>query len=204
MTEYWGHRKWYFMHQLTYNYPKNTNKVQKEIYKKTFIIVTKLIPCDICKSHFIELLKQFPIEKQLGEKELMITWLNKLHNCVNKRLSKPIVTQEISDKIYSKSFNHKLIYQYLKYNADRAIYGHILLQDAYILFRLLNFVYPCLKCRNIYQAYYKAFPLENSVNTQNQFKTWYLRIFRPNNVSGHLGKEWKKDLNNLQKKLSHR
>jgi hypothetical protein len=193
--EYWGPRFWTFLHQLCYSFPTKPTKIEKEIYKKVLASFIKMIPCPDCQGHFIALLNKYPVNME--SRETMILWAYTVHNRVNKRLGKPKLGFKKANRLYNgkeHEFNHKYLYQFLRYNFDRAIYRHTSSEDIVVLLKLLNIVYPCLKCRGTYKAFYQRKPLGESLGTNKLFTEWYQLIFKPSNISGHLSRDWKKKL----------
>ena len=77
----WGNHEWLFLHTITLHYPDNPTEFDKEKYKKFFESLSHVIPCDICKSHYKQNIKKYPI--QLESKETLTRWLHKIHNIVN-------------------------------------------------------------------------------------------------------------------------
>ena len=77
----WGSHAWIFLHTITLNYPDEPTKFDKENYKKFFENLSHVIPCEVCKSHYKQNIKKYPI--QLESKETLTRWLHKIHNIVN-------------------------------------------------------------------------------------------------------------------------
>jgi len=195
--DYWGPRFWTFLHQICFSFPENPTSIEKIIYKQILVCFVKMIPCPSCQKHFIELLNKYPVDSEMTSRETLIMWSITIHNKVNKRLGKPIIDLSEAKLIYQNDtdeFNHKYLYQFLRYNFDRAIYNHIDSEYIIKLFKLLNVAYPCLKCRDTYKAYYQIKPLNNSLGTIKQFTKWYQLLFKPSNISDHLSKDWKKKI----------
>jgi hypothetical protein len=195
--DYWGPRFWTFLHQICFSFPENPTSIEKLIYKQILVCFVKMIPCPSCQKHFIELLNKYPVDNSMTSRETLILWANTIHNKVNKRLGKPIIDLSEAKLIYinnKNGFNHKYLYQFLRYNFDRAIYNHTSSEHIIKLFKLLNIAYPCLKCRDTYKAFYQRKPLEKSLGTIKQFIEWYQLIFKPSNITEHLTKTWKKKI----------
>ncbi|CAH6420826.1 Erv1/Alr family protein [uncultured virus] len=107
--EYVGPGTWNIIHRVAY-------KAQKHEQQLQFIILMKEIcsgfPCDLCKDHCTEYIKNHPLEEYLdilvdinGEKlELgMFVWAWKFHNAVNIRIKKPIMSWDTAYNLYSQS-----------------------------------------------------------------------------------------------------
>ena len=77
----WGSHAWIFLHTITLNYPDEPTKFDKENYKNFFENLSHVIPCEVCKDHYKQNIKKYPI--QLESKETLTRWLHKIHNIVN-------------------------------------------------------------------------------------------------------------------------
>ena len=77
----WGSHAWIFLHTITLNYPDEPTKFDKENYKNFFENLSHVIPCEVCKNHYKQNIKKYPI--QLESKETLTRWLHKIHNIVN-------------------------------------------------------------------------------------------------------------------------
>ena len=79
-----------------------------------------MIPCILCKNHFQENLRLFPIRNHLNNRDSLVNWLIDIHNIVNKKLGKKqFANLEIIQKyndIYTKSYqcprNQGFYYKY--------------------------------------------------------------------------------------------
>ena len=78
----WGPSAWLFLHTITFNYPNNPTKEDKENIHKFFDSLKYTIPCRTCKEHYKDNLKNIPIK--LDSKDDLIEWLFDIHNSVNK------------------------------------------------------------------------------------------------------------------------
>ena len=77
----WGPHAWLFLHTITLNFPDNPTKEEKEKYKQFFILLSDVLPCDKCKKHYLENIKNFPIN--VDSKESLTKWLFTIHNEIN-------------------------------------------------------------------------------------------------------------------------
>lgn len=115
----WGPPGWLFLHTLTFNYPNNPTKEEKENYHTFFDSLKNVIPCPICKGHYSNNLKTNPIK--LDSKDELIEWLFDIHNLVNKFKGEKVYShEELYDKYYdilkSDALKEKDKYKdYIKY-----------------------------------------------------------------------------------------
>lgn len=88
--EVWGPHAWIFLHSVTFDYPDDPSESIKEQYKSFFESLQIVLPCDMCRNHFKENLKKFPLTKNvLKSRKNLIEWLIDIHNNVNQSNNKP-------------------------------------------------------------------------------------------------------------------
>jgi hypothetical protein len=195
MSSYWGPRQWYWYHIMSYNAPEKCNKFQEKIYIDTLVLMTKLIPCDKCFNHFDKMCHDKKLKFE--GKEDMITWFIDVHNQVNLRLEKPIISREDADKIYLNNnndinINHTYLNQYIIYHCHRGMYGHSPLNLVVQLISRLIYLYPCQECREILLLYLKTHPLNYFGNDKYTFSKWVHNLFSRQDTEKHYQKNWKK------------
>ena len=127
----WGPPTWLFLHTVTFNYPTNPTKEDKENYYKFFDSLKHTIPCPICKNHYIENINNNPI--QLNNKDELIEWLFDIHNSVNKINNKKVYTHEELYDIYYEMFKSKSLKDKDKYK-DYIKYGLLIIIIILLLF----------------------------------------------------------------------
>ena len=79
---------WNLIHSLSFNLKTEFN--ENELLKNhilSFYYKFKLLPCEICKKHYIDYLKEFPFNK-IKSNFFLQKWAIALHNSVNLRLNK--------------------------------------------------------------------------------------------------------------------
>ena len=82
----WGPSGWNFLHTITFNYPLNPTKDDKEIYSNYFKLVGSILPCKYCRESYQIYYKYFPIDPFLDSREGVCYWLYKLHG-LNQKFS---------------------------------------------------------------------------------------------------------------------
>ena len=108
----WGKYQWTSIHFSALGYPNNPSLETKNKFKRYFNdILPEILPCEGCRKHLRDTLKnELPItDKDLQNKDNLFKWTVDLHNIVNKRLKKPILSLEQASMIY--------MYQNNLYNA---------------------------------------------------------------------------------------
>lgn len=100
-VRFWGPPFWETMHQISFNYPQiNPSEENKKAVKTWFTTLQHLLPCESCRIHFANLLKDYPI--QLQNRDSLTRWLVEIHNRVNDRLGKPRMAYEVAAEKYKQ------------------------------------------------------------------------------------------------------
>ena len=98
----WGPFFWHTIHICALGYPLKPSYAHKKAAKEFFEALTFLIPCPICRDHYVEFLKQMPISPFLDKRDDLFKWTVALHNKVNESLGKPQVTELESIDFYRR------------------------------------------------------------------------------------------------------
>ena len=109
-SDIWGSPAWFFLHTITLNYPSYPTSIEKYNIIKFFNSLGNILPCSVCKEHYIIFLQKYPIEKFSNSKEQIFKWLVDLHNGVNKLLNKNTLSYNDVIIKYNKIYdlNHSL------------------------------------------------------------------------------------------------
>jgi hypothetical protein len=92
------------MHAVALTYPDNPSPEQKEAAAHFFSSLQYLLPCESCKLNFTNELKMFSLKNALESKQKLNQWLTDLHNSVNVRLKKTVMSP---DQVLDYIFNNK-------------------------------------------------------------------------------------------------
>jgi hypothetical protein len=112
----WGPPTWFFLHSVTFTYPLQPTVEDKLRIKKFFNSLEYILPCSICRVHYSEHIRQYPIDEFIHTREDLVHWLIDIHNMVNISLGKRKWTYEealthfenyIGKKIVLKGDEHK-------------------------------------------------------------------------------------------------
>lgn len=90
----WGPHAWKFMHAVALTYPEQPSKEEQQAAFNFFSSLQYLLPCESCKLNYVKELKMFPIEDAVTSKQKLNEWLAALHNSVNERLKKTVMSTE--------------------------------------------------------------------------------------------------------------
>jgi hypothetical protein len=118
----WGKNAWYFLHITALNYDNiNYRRIKYLEFYKNFI---SLIPCPICKRHFIDNLKKikYNLENNINSDNIF-NWTVDLHNEVNRMNGKDVISHLEAKILHrgpisNKKIN-KFVLQFIKFNGNR-------------------------------------------------------------------------------------
>lgn len=124
----WGPHYWFFLHTIAMSYPERPNAVTKKKYYDFIQNIPLFIPVESMSSEFSKLLDQYPVQPYLDNKESFIRWLWFIHNKINTKLEKPLISlNDFYVKYYEeyKPINEK-ISEYYKIRG-KLIYSGIII-----------------------------------------------------------------------------
>jgi hypothetical protein len=90
------------MHICALGYPLKPGYGHKKAAKEFYEALALLIPCPICRDHYVEFLKEMPISPFLDKRDDLFKWTVALHNKVNASLGKPQYTELESIEFYRR------------------------------------------------------------------------------------------------------
>lgn len=97
----WGPSAWKFMHYITLSYPDYPSSDDKINIRNFFTSVQYLLPCEKCRFHFSNYIKQYPLDDNVMRSRYNLSnWLLTIHNNVNKSLNKSTMTYDEMIKLY--------------------------------------------------------------------------------------------------------
>jgi len=85
----WGPIFWHTIHIVALGYPSNPSYAQKRAAKEFYESLGSLIPCPVCREHYVTHLQKMPLTPHLDRRDDLFKWTVELHNEVNKLLGKP-------------------------------------------------------------------------------------------------------------------
>jgi hypothetical protein len=77
------------MHLAALGYSNSPTLPEKRAAKEFYESLQYMIPCPICKTHYAEFLKQYPLTPSLDSRTDLFRWTVQVHNAVNESLGKP-------------------------------------------------------------------------------------------------------------------
>ena len=95
----WGRRAWKRFHIKSLYYPDNPTVYEKYDAKNFYELeFSKYIKCTSCKTHYNQIIKQYPI--RLESRIALFYWTVDIHNLVNKKLGKPQISHLDAYKLW--------------------------------------------------------------------------------------------------------
>lgn len=91
---YWGSKFWFVMHTVAEFYPQYPNNDDMTHAKNFYTSMRYLLPCPSCAEHYSKLLARYNIDHHLASKDALMRYVNLLHNEVNKRIGKAVVSYD--------------------------------------------------------------------------------------------------------------
>lgn len=88
----WGPAAWKFLHFVTFAYPEQPTREQVMQYRVFFDHLQYTLPCPKCRRHYKEFIATRPPDCR--NRETLVIWLFELHNTINQRNQKPILSFE--------------------------------------------------------------------------------------------------------------
>lgn len=89
LTTVWGPSQWHFLHTMSFNYPVNPTKEDKQNYRNYILNLRNVLPCKYCRQNLTNNLKINPITmKDMKTRESFSRYVYNLHEMVNKMLGK--------------------------------------------------------------------------------------------------------------------
>jgi hypothetical protein len=92
------------MHTVSLNYPAKPSFAEQRTHYDFFYNVRDILPCEMCRQHYRTLLKQYPLQPFLDNRDSLVAWVVLIHNQVNARLGKPGMTKEAFMQHYHNTY----------------------------------------------------------------------------------------------------
>lgn len=169
MTE-WQQITWKFFHIISLNYD---NRYKNE-YNTFFDTFKTIIPCKICRNHYIHNISNDKMNiKNNVNSDRIFNWTIDIHNMVNNMNKKKIWSYNDSNKYYkSLKLNNELIrqfiFEYIKTNYRK---GFNKTTQLIKMINTLPYIYPYNEKREKLIAFKEKFALN-----RNNIKKW-LNVF---------------------------
>jgi hypothetical protein len=84
-------------------YPNYPNEItQKKYYEFIHNLLPIFIPNEDISNEYIQLINNYPVKPYLNNKKSLIRWVHSIHNKINAKLEKPLISL---DDFYFEYFN---------------------------------------------------------------------------------------------------
>ena len=100
--EVWGPHYWYILHTIAFCYPLYPNSITRKKYYEFVHNLHIFIPNKNISTSFSQLLEKYPVTPYLDNRESFIRWTHFIHNKINKKLDKPIISLQEFYNTYKK------------------------------------------------------------------------------------------------------
>jgi hypothetical protein len=89
LTSVWGPSLWHYLHLMSFNYPINPTKIQKQKYKQLLLNFQYTLPCKYCRINLKKNFQKFPLTDKIFENRNNFSrYIFNLHERINKLLGK--------------------------------------------------------------------------------------------------------------------
>jgi len=89
ISSVWGPPMWHYLHTMSFNYPVNPTREDKEHYKSFVLNLKNVLPCKFCRMNLKTNFKQLPLtSSDMKDRESFSRYVYDLHELVNKMLHK--------------------------------------------------------------------------------------------------------------------
>jgi hypothetical protein len=89
VTATWGPAIWHYLHTISFNYPNNPSKLNKNKYKQLIFNLQYTLPCKYCRINLTNNFKKFPLKNEIfNNRESFSRYIYNLHELINKMLGK--------------------------------------------------------------------------------------------------------------------
>ena len=135
----WGPHYWFFLHSITFTYPKNPTSATKKKYYDFIHNLPLFIPHKEISKKFITYLDAYPLTPYLDSSTNFQKWMLFIHNKINKSIGKEELTYYDLVNNFNTLYKPKRIvkYDFLKWK-QKVLYVLILILLIGILYYLYN------------------------------------------------------------------
>jgi hypothetical protein len=136
----WGPHFWFFIHTIAISYPNYPNVPTKKKYYEFIQNIPLFIPNQSMANDFTKLLNLYPVQPYLDSRNSFVRWTWFIHNKLNEKLEKPILSLNDFYKKYYDEYKPKNIKWKIYYkNISKIMYVTILFIIIGIITYFLKF-----------------------------------------------------------------
>ena len=108
--EIFGPPMWFGWHSGSLKYSDNPSPITKDRMKNYILGLPVMIPCLSCREHATSFIDSSNLDDVTSSKTKLFNFFVDMHNFVNKRLNKPIMSHEDAYKLYNNASVTKISY----------------------------------------------------------------------------------------------
>lgn len=102
----WGPYFWGTLHIACLVAPPVLSEEHKSIYITFIKSYSMVLPCPACRTHFQQILENFPVENHVNTSMELFAWSVTAHNIVNAKIGKPLVSFSEAFQYWSTRSNY--------------------------------------------------------------------------------------------------
>lgn len=89
LTTVWGPGLWHYLHTMSFNYPNEPTKKQKNDYRNFVLSLKDVLPCGKCRTNLKNNFKTLPLRmKDMENRYTFSKYIYELHELINRMLNK--------------------------------------------------------------------------------------------------------------------
>ena len=89
LTSVWGPSMWHYLHIISFNYPLEPTRQQKNKYKTFINSLQYTLPCKYCRINLKNNFKKYPLSDEIFiNRDTFSRYIYNLHELINKMLGK--------------------------------------------------------------------------------------------------------------------
>ena len=93
-SKIWGPNYWFFLHTAAMSYPVTPNDTVKKKFYEFIQNFPLFIPDPKISASFTTILDTYPVSPYLDSKDSFVRWTHFIHNKINKKLEKDVISLE--------------------------------------------------------------------------------------------------------------
>ncbi len=125
LTTIWGPSLWHYLHTISFNYPNQPSKIQKQKYKELILNLKYTLPCRHCRENLIKNLKNKPLTKEdLKSRETFSRFIYELHERINRQLGKKSGLSYCDVRERYEHFRARCTKKHKRFNFTKKEKGH--------------------------------------------------------------------------------
>jgi hypothetical protein len=89
LTTVWGPGLWHYLHTMSFNYPNEPTKKEKNDYRDFILSLKNVLPCGKCRENLKHNFKSLPLKmRDMKNRYTFSKYVYDLHELINKMLNK--------------------------------------------------------------------------------------------------------------------